>query len=128
MKIATSYKSPILLSPILHQQFQGQAATDGSNSEPGVRTHGIHLCCNTDYFLIGTIFVTLTALVGGRWVLLWVQGGGITNYIWPQSRDKYVWDSTFSSALSLTAFLFQMRSVWAGQSGGPVCLTAEMRM
>lgn len=33
--------------------------------------------------------------MGGRWVLLWVQGGGFTNYLWSQSRDKYVWDSTF---------------------------------
>ena len=40
IKLLQAYKSPILLSHILHQQLQGQAATDGENTKQGVQTHG----------------------------------------------------------------------------------------
>lgn len=63
--------------------------------------------------------------MGGRWVLLWVQGWGFTNYLWPQSRGKYVWDSTFYSVCHSP----RTHSKWE-VSGlvSPVCLTAGLRM
>lgn len=130
MKTAPSIiKKSNFYCPIFHtNSFRARLQTDGSNRKQRVGTHGQNLCRNTDYFLIVTIFVTLTSTCGWEMGFTVGAGRGLRKLFMASVKRQICLGLHFLPGVSLSTYSFQMRSVWAGQSAGPACLTAGLRM